>query len=100
MLANVIKLIFSALGFAMGQGVGNAQPAPQVPGMVAKVMDKFAGVIVAGAAIYWALGNRDEVVSLNYLELAAVVLILNIALKIDPPMDDSARTRSGEGPAP
>lgn len=100
MFANVVKLIFSALGFAMGQGAGSAQPGPQMPGMVSKIMDKFSGVLVAGGAIYWAIGNREVAVTLNYLELAAVVLLFNMAMKIDPPRDDAARTRSGEGPPP
>jgi hypothetical protein len=100
MFANIVKLVFSALGFAMGQGAGAAQPGPQMPSFATKVLDKFSGVVVAAGAIWWAIGNREDVVSLNYLEIAAIVLIFNMAMKIDPPRDASARARSGDGPAP
>lgn len=81
MLGNVVKIIFSVLGFAAGRTDAN----PQLPGPMAHVIDKFSGVLAAAGAIWWMIGNRADVVSLNYLEIAAIVLVFNMAMKIDPP---------------
>lgn len=81
MIQNIVKIIFSVLGFAAGKTDAN----PQMPGPMAHVVDKFSGVLAAAGAIWWMIGNRADVVSLNYLELAAVVLVFNMAMKVDPP---------------
>lgn len=81
MIQNIVKFVFSMIGFAAGRTDAN----PQVPGPLAHIVDKFSGVLAAAGAIWWLIGNRADVVSLNYLELAGVVLLFNMAFKADPP---------------
>ena len=81
MIGKILSVLMTALGFA----AGNAGTNPQVPGPLANVVDKFSGVLAAAGAIWWLVGNRADVVSLNYLELAGVVLLFNMAFKADPP---------------
>lgn len=86
---NLIQIILSVLGFVTGIKTGHAEAGPQIPQGLFTAVDKFAGIIAGAGAIYWFLGNRETVITLNYLELAAVILIFNIILKFDPPPSSS-----------
>lgn len=80
-LMQFLKFVPALLGFVAGNKTIN----PEMPGFLSGIIDKFSGVIAAVGVIYYLLGARAEVISLNYLELAAVVLVVNMALKISPP---------------
>lgn len=80
-ITKVLQYIPMLLGFVFG----NKNVNPQMPDKLAGITDKFAGLLAIGGVVFYLIGNRESVVTLNYLELSGVVLLFNMALKIDPP---------------
>lgn len=82
---SIIAKVLQWLPMVFGFISGNKNINPSMPTGLAGITDKFSGILATVGVVYYLLGNRADVVSLNYLELAGVVLLINMALKIDPP---------------